>query len=261
MTRMSVRSTVGVAEQVDARPVDERVAVGAGEDQGTIGELRREGAGHVPEAVEVVRVEVDDEPVRDERPVGGGQALGLHRALDPALELDRLESGPEQARGRSLEEAFEEPLDGGERRHGRSRRLAEGPPSGPSSSAGPDHPRVVTAVPPAEGRGGPCGYTLAPFGRPVRPNLSSARSRGHDARDPDRILLRTVRHALHVRIGRPAGAPGSRASRSLSRGLKNFVMSDDTSMDEAMAAARSETDREQSRPSSWTRSTRPSTSA
>ncbi len=32
--------------------------------------------------------------------------------------------------------------------------------------------------------------------------------------------------------------------RVLSRGLKNFVMSDDTSMDEAMAAARSETDRE-----------------
>ncbi|HWO49610.1 MAG TPA: hypothetical protein VNM42_07045 [Solirubrobacterales bacterium] len=30
----------------------------------------------------------------------------------------------------------------------------------------------------------------------------------------------------------------------MSRGLKNFVMSDDTSMDEAMAAARSETDRE-----------------
>src|SRR5262245_3009391 len=33
--------------------------------------------------------------------------------------------------------------------------------------------------------------------------------------------------------------------RVLSRGLKNFVMSDDTSMDEAMAAARNETDREQ----------------
>jgi hypothetical protein len=32
--------------------------------------------------------------------------------------------------------------------------------------------------------------------------------------------------------------------RVLSRGLKNFVLSDDTSMDEAMAAARSETDRE-----------------
>jgi hypothetical protein len=33
--------------------------------------------------------------------------------------------------------------------------------------------------------------------------------------------------------------------RVLSRGLKNFVLSDDTSMDEAMAAARNETDREQ----------------
>ncbi|MGP1673598.1 MAG: hypothetical protein ACTS8Z_00090, partial [Candidatus Limnocylindrales bacterium] len=32
--------------------------------------------------------------------------------------------------------------------------------------------------------------------------------------------------------------------RVVSRGLKNFVLSDDTSMDEAMAAARSETDRE-----------------
>ncbi len=32
--------------------------------------------------------------------------------------------------------------------------------------------------------------------------------------------------------------------RVLSRGLKNFVMADGTSMDEAMAAARSETDRE-----------------
>jgi hypothetical protein len=33
--------------------------------------------------------------------------------------------------------------------------------------------------------------------------------------------------------------------RVMSRGLRNFVMSDDTSMDEAMAAARNETDREQ----------------
>ena len=32
--------------------------------------------------------------------------------------------------------------------------------------------------------------------------------------------------------------------KTLSRGLKNFVMSDDTSLDEAMAAARNETDRE-----------------
>jgi hypothetical protein len=33
--------------------------------------------------------------------------------------------------------------------------------------------------------------------------------------------------------------------KTMSRGLRNFVMSDDTSMDEAMAAARNETDREQ----------------
>ena len=36
--------------------------------------------------------------------------------------------------------------------------------------------------------------------------------------------------------------------RTMSRGLKNFVLSDDTSMDEAMAAARSETEREVDRP-------------
>ena len=39
------------------------------------------------------------------------------------------------------------------------------------------------------------------------------------------------------------GAP-VKGIKVLSRGLKNFVLSDDTSMDEAMAAARSETDRE-----------------
>jgi hypothetical protein len=36
-----------------------------------------------------------------------------------------------------------------------------------------------------------------------------------------------------------------RGIKVMSRGLRNFVMSDDTSMDEAMAAARNETDREQ----------------
>jgi hypothetical protein len=38
--------------------------------------------------------------------------------------------------------------------------------------------------------------------------------------------------------------PRLKGLRTVSRGLKNFVMSDDTSMDEAMAAARNETDRE-----------------
>jgi hypothetical protein len=35
-----------------------------------------------------------------------------------------------------------------------------------------------------------------------------------------------------------------RGVKVFSRGLKNFVLSDDTSMDEAMAAARSDTDRD-----------------
>ncbi len=43
--------------------------------------------------------------------------------------------------------------------------------------------------------------------------------------------------------GAPRG-PRLRGVKVLSRGLKNFVMSDDTSLDEAMAAARSESDRE-----------------
>ena len=71
-------------------------------------------------------MEVDHEPVGREGAVRGGQALGLHRALDPPLQLDGLEACTEQARGRTLEEAFEEPLDGGQRRHGRSRSLAGG---------------------------------------------------------------------------------------------------------------------------------------
>ena len=42
------------------------------------------------------------------------------KQFDPTLELDRLESGPEQPGGRALEESFEEPLDGGQRRHDES---------------------------------------------------------------------------------------------------------------------------------------------
>ena len=50
-------------------------------------------------------------------------------------------------------------------------------------------------------------------------------------------------HALHVRIGCAATAAAC-AGRVLSRGLKNFVLADNTSLDEAMAAARSDKERE-----------------
>lgn len=50
-----------------------------------------------------------------------------------------------------------------------------------------------------------------------------------------------TRYTFESAVPRAAKLKGIKV---LSRGLKNFVMSDDTSMDEAMAAARSETDRE-----------------
>ena len=77
--------------------------VGPGEGQRAVGQLARERRLHVPERRQVVRVEADDEPVGHERPVGGGQALRLHRTLDPPLQLDGLQPGPEQASGWSLE--------------------------------------------------------------------------------------------------------------------------------------------------------------
>jgi hypothetical protein len=55
-------------------------------------------------------MEVHDEPVRYEGAIRGGKSFGLHGALDAALELDGLEARSEEARGRSLEESFEEPL-------------------------------------------------------------------------------------------------------------------------------------------------------
>jgi hypothetical protein len=50
-----------------------------------------------------------------------------------------------------------------------------------------------------------------------------------------------TRYTFESAVPRAARLKGFKV---LSRGLKNFVLSDDTSMDEAMAAARSETDRE-----------------
>ena len=64
-----------VGEQRDPGPVDQRVAPGPREDQCPVGELRRERRGHVPEPLEVGRVQVDDEPVRDQGPVGGREPL------------------------------------------------------------------------------------------------------------------------------------------------------------------------------------------
>ena len=53
--------------------------------------------------LEVIRMQVDDEPVRHERAIGRGQSFGFHRPLDAVLDLDRLEPCPEEPRGRALE--------------------------------------------------------------------------------------------------------------------------------------------------------------
>ena len=81
---------------------------------------RRPRRGGRPKRLEVGRVEVDRVPVGDADPVAARPPLALHRPLDPALDLDRLETGPEEAGRRALEEALEEALEPGERSHGRA---------------------------------------------------------------------------------------------------------------------------------------------
>src|SRR3989442_4397456 len=70
----------------------------------------------------------------------------------------------------------------------------------------------------------------------------------HATGDPmSEILTESFCERCGTRYTFESAAPrGARLKgiKVLSRGLKNFVMSDDTSMDEAMAAARNDTDRE-----------------
>jgi hypothetical protein len=65
-------------------------------------------------------VEADGEGVGHERPIGSREALRLHGALDPALELDRLDPGVKEPGRGTLEEPLEEALE--RRQAGHSRR-------------------------------------------------------------------------------------------------------------------------------------------
>ena len=88
---------------------------------------------------EVVRVEPD--AVAAGHAMSGGPCVrsgALHRALHAALQLDGLQSGPEQPGRGSLEDAFEEPFEIGERSHGsgnRTRGSRKRPAAGPTSLA------------------------------------------------------------------------------------------------------------------------------
>ena len=96
----------------------------AREPEGRIGQLELERIGEVAEGVQVGGRQPDEVAVRHDDPVGGTQPPALHRTLHAVLELDGLQPGTEEARGRPLEDPFEEPLQGGEGTHGRGRSLA-----------------------------------------------------------------------------------------------------------------------------------------
>src|SRR6185437_9969659 len=86
------------------------------------------------------------------------------------------------------------------------------------------------------------GYTLDP----VRAPRVRARFRDPAGGPMAEILTESFCERCGTRYTFESGAPKARLKglKVMSRGFRNFVLSDDTSMDEAFAAARNETDRE-----------------
>ena len=111
---------------------------------------------------------------------------------------------------------------------------AAGPSVGPGGTSDRGSPRIV-------------GYTLAPVRRPGRTDISEiAHAPGGQMAE---ILTESFCERCGTRYTFEAAAP--RAARllrfrTLSKGLKNYVLSDETSFGEAMAEARSDVDREAS---------------
>ncbi len=168
-----------------------------GEGKGGIGQVGCEAGMNSAKRLQVGRGEVNRVTVRDECSLAIAVSRRLHRPLEPALELDRLEPGPEQASGLALEDAFEEPLQGGHwGAHGpsQSSRRPVWARSGPGGAAaggrlaGESHGAAERSGRPTgmDEIGGPssrmpgtCGrghwsavrYTLAPFGMPFGSGL------------------------------------------------------------------------------------------
>ena len=101
---------------------------------------------------------------------------------------------PEQPCGRTLEDSFEESFKIGEHRH-RSGNRTRGRPNG-AVATGPTSPARGTSV---RAVAGGRSYTLGP----ARPASGVPRPvhRGHHDGDPHRVVLRTVRHSIHLRVG------------------------------------------------------------
>ena len=232
-----------IRDEVDPWPLEQGEVMRPSERQGLVGQTRGEIGGVPGEGHEIVGVEMDDEPVWRQRTVGAVAPTRLHGSLDAALDLDGLHMRAEEACRRALEEAFEEPLEGGQGRHGRWRSLAEG-----------------TGAAPRTGFAHAPGVTIRRLGRYPRARAAERRAlysrpvRAVHGPEPTcvprgtmtEILTESFCERCGTRYTFESARPRTRLKgvKVLSRGLKNFVLSDDTSIDEAMAAARSETDRE-----------------
>ena len=172
-TRMSARSMAGIGQQVDPRPVDDGVVVGTRERRARRRRARRRAIPVMsPNSARSVGCRWTTKRFGTSvRSVVVRRSPSIARSIR-SLDLDRLETCSEEPCRGALKEAFEEPLDGGERRHGRSRSLPEGPSRAPTLvRLHPDVRRID--------RGTPGGraleivrYTLDPLGRHGRPERS-----------------------------------------------------------------------------------------
>ena len=190
-----------VRDERDRRPVGEPVVVAAGELEGGVGEVGGKRRVGLVERGEVRHVEMDGEPVRDDRAVAVAHPTRFHRPLDAALELDRLELRVEQAGRLPLEEAFEEPLEGGEGSHDRWRSLA-GSPCGSLAAHGQPALHVAAVRPDGFAATGP-GGTIGTNGRYLRLGSLQTRAIYSRARSVDRPAGLVFR-----------GTPGARCPRS-----------------------------------------------
>ena len=85
--------------------------MGAGKHERRVGQVPGDLVGGIAQRRQVGRIEVDGVQVGDPHPVVTGPPFALHRTLDPALDLDRLEPGSEQASRGPFEEALEQALE------------------------------------------------------------------------------------------------------------------------------------------------------
>jgi hypothetical protein len=106
-----------VRHEVHARAPMQTVSVSPREPERRISQIGGEARAVGTERREIARVEGDGEAVGDDRPVARLDASSLHLALDATQQLDRLDPGAEDTCRRSLEEALEEPLEGGKSPH------------------------------------------------------------------------------------------------------------------------------------------------